>query len=55
MVESKDSLVVKNLIVGSYTTATLPANAAVGTICFDTTLDKLAIMCSGGWEAITSA
>ena len=48
------SLAVKQLVIGSYAGASLPGNAADGTIVINTTTNKLNIRVNGGWEAVTS-
>ena len=53
--EVMQSLNVKQLTVGSYPTASLPGNAADGTIAYDTTNHKLVIRAGGTWEEISSA
>lgn len=55
MEDVKQSLAVKQLVVGSYATGDLPANAADGTVAYDSTTNKLQIRANGSWEAITSA
>lgn len=41
--------------LGNYTTAEKTAlSVEVGTVVFDTDLDKLCVYTSGGWETITS-
>lgn len=53
--EVMQSLSVKQLTLGSYPAASLPANAADGTIAYDNTNNKLVVMANGSWETVTSA